>query len=154
MLCLTMELNCTYFLHKCQFTKILEVNMFAFAYIQVCQFCHVKQFYFQVQFLRSSLVSPIVCNLYMETFEKIAFPKAENPPHWWKRYVYIPYCKRIKHIILQTTVGEYIEWMIEGEVGIEVKVEGLGNRMERGLAFLDTLSVISEDGPIKTRVGL
>ena len=31
-------------------------------------------------------------------------------------------------------------------------IEGLENRTERGLAFLDTLSVINEDGTIKTRV--
>ena len=46
-------------------------------------------------------------------------------------------------------MGEYIKWMIEGEVGKEVEAEGLGKWMERGLAFLDTLSVISEDGSIK-----
>ena len=32
----------------------------------------------------------------------------------------------------------------------EVEAEGLGNKMERGLPFLDTLSVINEDGSIKT----
>ena len=31
-------------------------------------------------------------------------------------------------------------------------IEGLENRTERGLAFLDTLSMINEDGTIKTRV--
>ena len=50
------------------------------------------------------------------------------------------------------TVDEDIKWMTEGEVVKEVEVEGMENRMERGLAFLDTLSVINEDGTIKTRV--
>ena len=34
----------------------------------------------------------------------------------------------------------------------EVEIEGLESKTERGLAFLDTLSVINEDGSIKTRV--
>ena len=34
----------------------------------------------------------------------------------------------------------------------EVEVERMENRMESGLAFLDTLSVINEDYTIKTRV--
>ena len=50
------------------------------------------------------------------------------------------------------TVDEDIKWTTEGEVLKEVEVEGMENRMERGLAFLDTLSVINEDGTIKTRV--
>ena len=45
-----------------------------------------------------------------------------------------------------------IKWTTEGEVVKEVEVEGLENKTERGLAFLDTLSVVNEDGSIKTRV--
>ena len=37
-------------------------------------------------------------------------------------------------------------------LNVEVEVEGLENKTERGLAFLDTLSVINEDGLIKTRM--
>ena len=48
------------------------------------------------------------------------------------------------------TVDEDIKWPTEGEVVKEVEVEGLENKTERGLAFLDTLSVINEDGSIKT----
>ena len=44
------------------------------------------------------------------------------------------------------------KWMTEGEVVKEVEVEGLENKTERGLAFLDTLSIVNEDGSIKTRV--
>ena len=33
----------------------------------------------------------------------------------------------------------------------EVEVEGMENRMDRGLAFLDTLSVINEDGTMVLR---
>ena len=49
------------------------------------------------------------------------------------------------------TVDEDNKWTTEGEVK-EVEVEGMENRMERGLAFLDMLSVINEDGTINTRV--
>ena len=48
------------------------------------------------------------------------------------------------------TVDEDIKWATEGEVVKDI--EGLENRTERGLAFLDTLSVINKDGTIKTRV--
>ena len=43
-----------------------------------------------------------------------------------------------------------IKWTTEGEVVKEI--EGLKNRTERGLTFLDTLSVINEDGTIKARI--
>ena len=49
-------------------------------------------------------------------------------------------------------VDEDIKWTTKGEVVKEVEVEGMENKMERGLAFLDILSVINEDGTIKTRV--
>ena len=45
-----------------------------------------------------------------------------------------------------------IKWTTEGEEVKEVEVEGLENKTERGLAFLDTLSIINENGSIKTRV--
>ena len=50
------------------------------------------------------------------------------------------------------TVDEDIKWTTEGEVVTEVEVEGLENKMETGLVFLDMLSVINEDGSIITRV--
>ena len=50
------------------------------------------------------------------------------------------------------TVDDDIKWTTEGEVVKEVEVEGLENKTKRGLAFLDTLSVVNEDGSIKTRV--
>ena len=48
------------------------------------------------------------------------------------------------------TVDEDIKWTTEGEVVKDI--EGLENRTERGLTFLDTLSVINEDETIKTWV--
>ena len=49
------------------------------------------------------------------------------------------------------TVDDDIKWT-EGEEVKEVEVEGLENKTERGLAFLDTLSIMNENGSIKTRV--
>ena len=42
--------------------------------------------------------------------------------------------------------------MTEGEIHQEVEVEDMEKKVERCLAFLDTLSVINEDGTIRTRV--
>ena len=91
----------------------------------------------------------------MENFEQIALEKAENPPRWWKRYVDDTYTvlrkdQAQKFTDYLNTVDEDIKWTTEGEVVKDI--EGLENRTERGLAFLDTLSVINEDGTIKTRV--
>ena len=126
-------LNCTYFLHK-------------------------DQYYLQVHgAAMGSPVSPIVCNLYMENFEQMALAKAENPSLWWKRYVDDTYMVLRKDQTQSftdylNTVDEDIKWTTEGEVVKEVEVEGMENRMERRLAFWDMLSVINEDGTIKTRV--
>ena len=104
-----------------------------------------------------SLVSPIMCNLYMENFEQMALAKAENPPHWWKRYVDDTYTVLRKDqgqsiTDYLNTLDEDIKWTTEGEVVTEVEVEAMENRMERGLTFLDIMSVINEDGTIKTKV--
>ena len=119
-------------------------------------FLYKGQYYLQVHgAAMGSLVSPIVCNLYMENFEQIALEQAENPPRWWKRYVDDTYTvlrkdQAQKFTDYLNTVDEDIKWTTEGEVVKDI--EGLENRTERGLAFLDTLSVINEDGAIKTRV--
>ena len=47
-------------------------------------------------------------------------------------------------------MDEDIKWSTEGEVVKDI--EGQENMTEKGLALLDTLSVINEDGMIKTRV--
>ena len=50
------------------------------------------------------------------------------------------------------TVDEDIKWTTEGEVLREVEGVGSDKKMERELAFLDTLSVLNEDGTIRTKV--
>ena len=50
------------------------------------------------------------------------------------------------------TIDEDIKWMTEGEVEQEIEVEDMEKKVERCLAFLDTLSVINDDVTIRTRV--
>ena len=109
-----------------------------------------------------SPVSPIVCNLYMESFEQRALATAKNPPDVWRRYVDDTYT-----VLKKTQAQEFsdhlnsvdpdIKWTTEGEVvkelaGVSADGEELGTRVERALAFLDTWSVIQDDGSIHTRV--
>ena len=88
----------------------------------------------------------------------MALAKAENPPRWWKRYVDDTYTVLRKDQAQNFTdylnmMDDDIKWMTEGEVVKElVEVEGLENKVKRGLSFLDMLSVINEDGSIKARV--
>ena len=121
-------------------------------------FLHKGQYYLQAHGAAiGSLVCPIVCKQYMANFEQMVLAKANNPPCWWKRYVDDTYTVLRKDQAQNFTdylnmVDEDIKWITEGEVAKEVEVEGMENRMERGLAFLDTLFVINEDVTIKTLV--
>ena len=104
-----------------------------------------------------SPVSPIVCNLYMESFEQKALAGAEDPPRWWKRYVDDTYTVLKKDQSQEftdylNTVDDDIKWTTEGEVRTELVCEEEDRKVERTLAFLDTLSVLNEDGTIRTRV--
>ena len=107
-----------------------------------------------------SPVSPIVCNLYMEDFEKRALESAEHPPVWWKRYVDDTHTKLKKAYSEAFTehlnsVDEDIKWTTEAETTLPVKGEDdgdIGSRTERALAFLDTLTVINDDGSVRTKV--
>ena len=104
-----------------------------------------------------SPVSPIICNIYMEEFEQRALAEASDPPRWWKRYVDDTYTVLKKDQAQAfteylNTIDEDIKWTTEGEVEQEIEVEDMEKKVERCLAFLDTLSVINDDGTIRTRV--
>ncbi|MCG8430833.1 MAG: hypothetical protein MJA29_06655, partial [Candidatus Omnitrophica bacterium] len=127
-------LNCTYFLYQ-------------------------GQFYQQIHgAAMGSPVSPIVCNLYMEDFEQKAIRTAEHPPTWWRRYVDDTHTKLKKAHSQQFTdhlnsIDEHIKWTTEGETEIPVTdLHAIEDSTERALAFLDTWSVINDDGSIRTRV--
>ncbi len=103
---------------------------------------------------------PIVCNLYMEDFECKALDTVEHPSHWWKRYVDDTYTVLKKAYAQEfsdhlNTVDDDIKWNTEGEVHtrlVSSETEGVAERVERSLAFLDTWSVIKDNGSIKTKV--
>jgi hypothetical protein len=104
-----------------------------------------------------SPVSPIVCNLYMEYFEQRALAEAKHPPRLWRRYVDDTYAVLKKShgqefTDFLNTVDDDIKWTTEGEVVLKGSGEGEEESTERALAFLDTWSVIKEDGSVKTKV--
>ena len=119
-------------------------------------------FYLQIHgAAMGSPVSAIVCNLFMEFFEQKALSGYSHPPRWWRRYV------DDTHTILKkdhaqrfteylNTVDPDIKWTSEGETITEVVTTDDGEdqetKIERSLAFLDTLSVVDERGRITTRV--
>ena len=121
-------------------------------------FLYKGEYYLQIHgAAMGSPVSPIVCNIYMEDFEQRALAEATDPPRWWKRYVDDTYTVLKKgqaesFTEYLNTIDDDIKWTTEGEVHKEVEVEDMGKKVERCLAFLDTLSVINEDGTIRTRV--
>ena len=95
-----------------------------------------------------SPVSGIVCDLYMEEYEEKALSAAKHPPRWWKRYVDDTHTVLKKGYSQEFTdhlnsIDEDIKWTTEGET-----LHG----EERTLAFLDTMSVVHDDGHISTRV--
>ena len=91
-----------------------------------------------------SPVSPILCNLYMEDFEKKALSSAAHPPGWWFRYVDDTHTKHKK---------AYGDEFFAHINSIDPDIQFTREREEDGkLAFLDTLSNRSQDGTITTTV--
>ncbi|XP_033112260.1 uncharacterized protein LOC117113123 [Anneissia japonica] len=120
-----------------------------------------NQFYLQIHgAAMGSPVSPIVCNLYMEEFEKKAITSALHPPRWWRRYVDDTNAiMKKEHAAAFTThintVDRDIKWTTEGEVEIDDTNGGTldkGTNVKRTLNFLDTWTVFNKDGSIKTKV--
>ena len=108
-----------------------------------------------------SPVSPIVCNLYREYFKQRALAMEKHPPRLWRCYVDDTYTIMKKVHIQEfteylNTVDADIKWTTEGEVETVITEDAdeeiVWDRVERTLAFLNTWSVISLDGSIKTKV--
>ncbi|XP_070532995.1 uncharacterized protein [Ptychodera flava] len=91
-----------------------------------------------------SPVSPIVCNLYMEHLEQIAIATAPHPPLWWFRYVDDTHTK-----LKKCHAQEFTDHLNTLDPDIKFTTEGEENR---SLAFLDTLSVVQEDGSINLKI--
>ena len=111
-----------------------------------------------------SPLSPIVCNLYMESFEQNALATPSHRPRWWNRYVDDTHTV-LKKIHSQeftdhlNSVDDNIKWTTEGEVVTKSTLEGsatvgeeMSVKVERVLSFLDTWTVVEPDGSISTKV--
>ena len=91
-----------------------------------------------------SPVSPIVCNLYMEHLEQEAIRSAPHPPLWWYRYVDDTHTKLKKQY-----AEDFTNHLNSIDPDIKFTTEG---EEDRTLAFLDTLTVIQEDGTLKVKI--
>ena len=91
-----------------------------------------------------SPVSPIVCNLYMEHLEHLAITTAPHPPLWWYRYVDDTHSK-LKRAYSQ----EFTDHLNNLDPDIKFTTEG---EQDRSLPFLDTLTVIQDDGSIRVKI--
>ncbi|XP_077986089.1 uncharacterized protein LOC144440576 [Glandiceps talaboti] len=91
-----------------------------------------------------SPVSPIVCNLYMEQLELRAIETAPHPPLWWYRYVDDTHTK-----LKKCHSQEFTDHLNSLDPDIKFTTE---EEQDRSLAFLDTTTVIQDDGSLKTKI--
>ena len=117
-------------------------------------FLYKHEYYLQIHgTIVGSPVLLIVSNIYMEDFEQRALAEANNHPCWWKRYANDTNMVLKKDQAQAFTeylnmIDDDIKWTTEWEVHQEIKVEDMEKKAERCLAFLDTLSVIKNNGTI------
>ena len=96
----------------------------------------------------------------MEYLERRALESALHPPPWWKWYADDTHMVLVKTHAQEFTdhlnrIDDHINWATEGEVTthtVSNEEVYIGTRTKRALAFLDTWSVINDDGSIKTKV--
>ena len=94
--------------------------------------------------MRSPL-SPIVANLYMESFEVEAIRSAPHPPYVWKRFVDDTFT-----IIESSTKNDFLEHINSIESHIQFTAED--QRSDGAMPFLDILITPSRDGSLSTSV--
>ena len=91
-----------------------------------------------------SPVSPIVCNLYMENFEKIALSSAPSPPSMWLRYVDDTFVK-----IHEYDVDGFTAHIDSIDCNIQFTTEP---ELNNKLPFLDLCIHVKEDGGTKITI--
>ena len=92
-----------------------------------------------------SPVSPVVANLYMESFENRALTSAVNPPRLWKRYV-----DDTCVIIKQSQKEEFLQYINSVDPSIKFTTEE--PRQDGSMPFLDTLVTPQQNGTLTTSV--
>jgi hypothetical protein len=116
-------------------------------------FVYQGQFFLQIHgAAMGSPVSPIVCNLYMESFEQRAIQEALHPPRLWKRYVDDTFTIMNKAESSEFTthlnsLDADIKWTTESE-----ELVNYGDKTIRQIAFLDSMVVTDEQGTLTTKV--
>ena len=92
-----------------------------------------------------SPISPIVANLYMESFEVEAIRSAPHPPYLWKRFVDDTFT-----IIGSSQKNEFLEHINSIDKYIQFTAEDL--RSDGAMPILDILITPEEDGILSTSV--
>ena len=92
-----------------------------------------------------SPLSPIVANLYMESFEVEALRSAPHPPYLWKRFVDDTFT------ILQSSQKDgFLEYLNSIDQHIQFTAEN--QREDGAMPFLDILVTPGMDGSLSTSV--
>ena len=105
-----------------------------------------NQYYEQVEgAAMGSPISPIVANLYMESFETRAISTSPHPPMMWKRFV-DDTCVIIKEAHKQ----EFLEHI--NSIHPHIQFTSVDSKDDGSMPFLDILITPTEDGRLNTTV--
>ena len=92
-----------------------------------------------------SPVSPVIANIYMESFEDRALSSAVNQPRWWKRYVDDTFV-----IMKKEHKDEFLLHINSVDQSIQFTTEEA--REDGSMPFLDMMVTPQEDGTLTTKV--
>ena len=92
-----------------------------------------------------SPVSPVLANLYMESFEDRALSSAVNPPRWWKRFVDGTFV-----ILKKDHKEEFLHHINSVDPSIQFTTEE--QKEDCSMPFLDILVTPQEDGTLTSKV--
>ena len=121
--------------------------------LELLEFCLFNTYFlFQGQFYEQtkgaamgSLVSPIVANLYMKSFEHRVLTSAVNHPRLWKRYVDDTFV-----ILQQSQEEEFLQHINSVDPSTNFSTEE--TRQDHSMQFMETLVMPQEDGTLTNSV--